>query len=122
MNILIVDDSVAMRMMIIKTLRQAGLDGHTFAQAPDGAAALEMIRKNPPDLVFADWNMPKMTGIELLTTLRAEGNKVKLGFITTESTAAMRTKATEAGASFLIAKPFTADAFKSVLTPLLKAG
>jgi two-component system chemotaxis response regulator CheY len=122
MNILIVDDSVAMRMMIIKTLRQAGLDGHTFVQAPDGVAALEMIRKATPDLVFADWNMPNMSGIDLLTTLRAEGNKVRLGFITTESTAAMRAKASEAGASFLIAKPFTVDAFKSTLEPLLKAG
>ena len=72
MNVMIVDDSAAMRMMIIKTLRQAGLNGHEFSQATDGAAALEAIRKAPPDVVLCDWNMPNMTGIELLKAIRAD--------------------------------------------------
>ena len=120
MNVLIVDDSAAMRMMVIKTLRQAGLNSHTFAQAADGALALEAIRKAPPDVVLCDWNMPNMTGIDLLTTLRAEGIKVKFGFITTETTTEMRTKAQAAGASFMVAKPFTVEAFQQALAPILK--
>jgi len=96
MNVLIVDDSAAMRMMIIKTLRQAGLNGHNFAQAPDGAAALEAIRKAQPDVVLCDWNMPNMTGIDLLTALRGEGIRVEFGFITTETTTEMRQKAAAA--------------------------
>jgi two-component system chemotaxis response regulator CheY len=63
--------------------------------------------------------MPEMGGLELLQSLRAEQNAVTLGFVTTEGTAEMRAKAVEAGAAFLIAKPFTADQFKSELGPHL---
>lgn len=114
MNILIVDDSAAMRMMIVRTLRQAGFGGHDIVQAENGIEALEAIRKDQPDMVLADWNMPEMTGIELLQELRKEGNDVTFGFITTEATAPMRAKATEAGAKFLISKPFTVEAFEKV--------
>jgi len=120
MNVMIVDDSAAMRMVIIKTLRQAGLSGHTFLQAPDGAVALEAIRKATPDVVLCDWNMPNMSGIELLTTLRSEGSTVKFGFITTETTSEMRSKAEAAGAAFMVAKPFSVDAFQKALAPILK--
>ncbi len=119
MDVLVVDDSAAMRMMIIKTIRQAGLEGHDIRQAPDGAAALESIRGNRPDLVLADWNMPNMTGLELLENLRSDGVDVKFGFITSESTAEMRAKAIDAGALFLISKPFTVESFQDVLAPLL---
>ena len=115
MNIMVVDDSSAMRMMIIRTLRQAGFGGNDVAQASDGAEALEAIRASTPDLVLADWNMPNMTGIELLEALRAEGNDVIFGFITTEATRTMRSKASQAGAKFLISKPFTVEAFEQVL-------
>ncbi len=119
MNVLVVDDSAAMRMMIVKTLRQAGLEGHDIGQAPDGVAALASIRGNTPDLVLADWNMPNMTGLELLENLRSDGIDVKFGFITTESTAEMRAKAADAGALFLISKPFTIQSFQDVLSPIL---
>lgn len=119
MKILIVDDSSAMRMMIMRTIRQAGFDGGDVDQAEDGAIALEKIRKATPDLVLADWNMPNMTGIELLEALRAEENNVDFGFITTESTTEMRKKATDAGAKFLISKPFTVESFEKVLATVL---
>jgi len=119
MKILVVDDSPAMRMMVVRTLRQAGFGGNDVEQAEDGVAALENIRASTPDLVLADWNMPNMTGIELLEALRAEENNVDFGFITTESTTAMRQKATDAGAKFLISKPFTVEAFEKVLATVL---
>ncbi|MGB5247042.1 MAG: response regulator [Woeseia sp.] len=119
MNILVVDDSTAMRMMVVRTLRQAGYSGNDVTQAEDGAVALAQIRTSCPDLVLADWNMPNMSGLELLQALRAEGNEVDFGFITTESTQAMRRKATEAGAKFLIAKPFTVESFEKVLALVL---
>lgn len=119
MNILVVDDSAAMRMMVIKTLRQAGFKGHDIVQAKDGADALEQIKAAKPDLVLADWNMPNMTGLELLTALNDEGIGVTFGFITTEATAEMRAKATDAGASFLITKPFTAESFEKTLGPVI---
>ena len=119
MDIMVVDDSPAMRMMIIRTLRQAGFGGNNVAQAADGAEALEAIRKETPDLVLADWNMPNMTGLELLEALREDGNDVTFGFITTESTGPMREKAKEAGAKFLISKPFTVEAFEQVLSAVM---
>lgn len=115
MNVLIVDDSAAMRMMIIKTLRQAGLNGHEFAQATDGAAALDAIRKAPPDVVLCDWNMPNMTGIEFLNNLRAQGNQTTFGFVTSESNPAMKEQAIAGGAAFLLTKPFDAERLAEVV-------
>jgi len=117
MKIMIVDDSAAMRMIVKKTLRQAGFEGHTITEAEDGAQALAAIKAAAPDIVLSDWNMPNMTGIELLEKLSAEGVKINFGFVTTEATAEMRNRATSAGAKFLISKPFTPESFKEALGP-----
>jgi two-component system chemotaxis response regulator CheY len=119
-KILIVDDSTAMRMIVRKTLRLAGFEGHEFSECDDGAKALTAIKGSPPDLVLSDWNMPNMTGIELLETLTKEGIKLKFGFVTTEATPDMRARATTAGASFLISKPFTPESFKEALGAHIK--
>ncbi len=115
MKILVVDDSTAMRLMIIKTLRQAGFGDNDVIQAADGQLGLDKINEEKPDLVLADWNMPNMTGIELLKALREDDNKVTFGFITTEATPPMRELARENGAKFLISKPFTVEMFEQVL-------
>lgn len=115
MKVLVVDDSATMRMMVVSTLRKAGFSGLDIEQAEDGAVALASIIKKAPDIVLADWNMPNMSGIELLAAVRSEEIKVTFGFITTESTAAVRKQAIEAGANFLISKPFTAEAFEKTL-------
>jgi two-component system, chemotaxis family, chemotaxis protein CheY len=120
LKILIVDDSTAMRMIVRKTMRQAGFDGHEYSEADDGAKALAAIKAAAPDLVLSDWNMPNMTGIELLENLTKDGVKVKFGFVTTEATPDMRQRATTAGASFLISKPFTPESFKETLGPFIK--
>ncbi len=120
MNILVADDSKAMRIIVIRHLRQAGFDGHNITEAPNGAEALKMIQASTPDLVLSDWNMPEMTGIELLQELRKLNNPVKFGFVTSESTAEMRQKAVESGALFLIAKPFTVDVFQKTLEGIIK--
>lgn len=119
MKILIVDDSKAMRMIVKRTLRQAGFDGHSVVEAENGALAYKEIGVDPPDLVLSDWNMPEMTGIELAEKLQAEESRVPLGFITTEGTPEMRERASAAGAKFLIVKPFTPDSFKQALSPIL---
>jgi two-component system, chemotaxis family, chemotaxis protein CheY len=120
MKIMIVDDSSAMRMIVKKTLRQAGFDGHELTEADDGAKALVAIKASVPDLVLSDWNMPNMTGLELLEALKSSGVKVTFGFITTEATPDMRTKAIGAGAKFLISKPFTPESFKEHLGPHIR--
>lgn len=119
MKILIIDDSKAMRMIVKRTLRQAGFGDHETAEAVDGADGYEQVEAFKPDLVLCDWNMPNMSGIELLQKLKADGKRVKFGFVTSEGTAEMRARATEGGALFLIAKPFTADTVKDVLKGIL---
>ena len=115
MNIMVVDDSLAMRLIVMKTLREAGFDGHDITQAEDGAKALEAIKRNEPDLVLCDWNMPNMNGPELLESLKEEGINVRFGFVTTEASEEMRNRASELGARFLIAKPFTPESFREKL-------
>ena len=66
MKILVVDDSTVMRKMVMRALRQAGHGGHDYSEAANGKEALEQISKESPDLVLCDWNMPEMTGIEVL--------------------------------------------------------
>ena len=116
MQILVVDDSKAMRSIVMRAVRQAGFDAVTFAEAVNGAEALKLIRAATPDLVLADWNMPEMSGIELLKALRAEGNQVKVGFVTSESDPAMRDLAFNSGALFMITKPFTPDVLKAAMS------
>ncbi len=119
MNILIVDDSKAMRLIVRRTLRQAGFDGHDVEEACTGKDALTKIHEKNYHLVLSDWNMPEMSGIELLTALRKEGNKVTFGFVTSEGTADMRLRASEAGARFLLAKPFSPETLAEALRGLL---
>lgn len=119
MKILVVDDSKAMRLLVMRALRQIGLAGHTFEEAANGAEALKAIQASPPDLVLADWNMPEMNGIDLLNNLRAGGSEVRFGFVTSESSAEMRDLALKAGALFLLTKPFTPETLQTALAPVL---
>jgi len=120
-KILIVDDSKAMRMIVTRTLRQAGFAEHAVLEATDGVEGLATVAAESPDLVLSDWNMPNVDGIEFLRALRERGDQVRFGFVTSESTDAMRETALEAGALFLIAKPFTADTFAASLSGVLAA-
>jgi two-component system chemotaxis response regulator CheY len=109
MRILIVDDSMAMRRILQRTLRQAGHGHHEVVEAENGKAALASVRSQAPDLILCDWNMPEMSGIELLQTLRAQGYAIPFGFVTSESTEEMRQLALGAGARFFLCKPFTPE-------------
>ena len=117
-RVLVADDSRVMRQIVIRTLRQAGYDWDV-REAADGEQALEAIRADEPDVVLSDWNMPEMTGIELLQRLRQEGFGTPFGFVTSEGSPEMREKAEAAGAMFLIAKPFTPEGFREVIEPVL---
>jgi len=113
MKILVVDDSKAMRMIVKRTLRQAGFGDAEVQEANNGAEGLDAVKASPPDIVLCDWNMPEMSGIEFLKALRAEGIDVKFGFITSVATPEINEEGTAAGASFVIGKPFSADKLKS---------
>ena len=119
MKILIADDSRVMRQIVVRTLRQAGFGDHDLIEASNGREALDMAKAENPDLILSDWNMPEMNGIELLRQLRAAGNDVKFGFVTSESTPEMKDQAQAAGALFFIVKPFSAERFDEVFAPIL---
>jgi len=120
-KVLIVDDSKAMRLIVRRTLRQAGYEDLEVSEACNGKEALDFLTNgsSKPDLVLSDWNMPEMTGIELLQQLQSLEIRIKFGFITTEGTPEMRATANSAGALFLIAKPFTPESVRNALLPVL---
>jgi two-component system chemotaxis response regulator CheY len=119
MKILIVDDSRVMRQIVSRTLRQAGYDGHELVEAANGLEGLSAVSAHTPDLVLSDWNMPEMNGIDMLQSLRASGRDVPLGFVTSEGSPEMVTRAEAAGAMFVITKPFTPESFRDALQPVL---
>jgi two-component system chemotaxis response regulator CheY len=119
MRVLVADDSTVMRRIVVRTLRQAGFDIAEVLEVADGQQAYESALSDEPDLVLSDWNMPNMTGIESLRAIRAAGSEVTFGFVTSEGSDEMRAIAAEAGAAFLIAKPFTPESFREALEPYL---
>lgn len=119
MKILIADDSRVMRQIVVRTLRQAGFGDHELIEATNGREAFELTTSENPDLVLSDWNMPEMTGIEVLRQLRAAGNDIKFGFVTSECTPEMMAAAEAAGSLFFIVKPFSAERFDEVFAPIL---
>jgi two-component system chemotaxis response regulator CheY len=121
MKILVVDDSRAMRMIVVRTLRQAGLGGHDVVEAENGREALGLVTAEQPDLILSDWNMPEMTGIDFLTSLRSRGDATPFCFVTSEGSDEMREQAAARGALGLIAKPFTVESFLDVLSPVVTA-
>ena len=105
---LIVDDSRVIRKVARRILEELkfGID-----EAEDGAEALEICRRQMPDAILLDWNMPNMSGIEFLRVLRREpsGSKPIVVFCTTENDVAHITEAIGAGANEYIMKPFDKD-------------
>ena len=122
MKALVVDDSKVMRLMVIRALRQANLVKFDCDEAPNGKVALELFEANDYEIVFIDYNMPEMSGLEFLEQVRA-GSKahVPVVMITSEKTEAIQGRIAQAGASGYISKPFTPDRLEEVLEPLLQA-
>ena len=118
MRVLVVDDSRVMRKIIIRTLRQAGWYDCAIEQAADGDQALAMVLEREPDLVLSDWNMPNLTGLDLLRTLRMRGYDTPFCLVSSEGSAQMREVATAAGALGLIGKPFSPESFREALDGL----
>jgi two-component system, chemotaxis family, chemotaxis protein CheY len=118
-KILVCDDSKAMRMIVVRALRQAGFGDAEIHEAENGAEGLAKVAELAPDLVLSDWNMPEMTGIQFLHALRDRGDSVRFGFITSETTPEMREKAITGGAAFLLGKPFTAEDVAEAVSAVL---
>jgi two-component system chemotaxis response regulator CheY len=114
MRLVVADDSTVMRRIVVRALRHGGFDCEV-TEASDGAELVELAMSTSPDLVLSDWNMPNLTGIEALRAIRARGSDVPFGFVTSERSDAMRQQAAEAGASFLVGKPFTPEVLRDAI-------
>jgi two-component system chemotaxis response regulator CheY len=116
MKVLLVDDNKAMRLSVRRTLLDTGAVDLRVAEAENGSDALAQLATFAPDIILSDWNMPEMGGVDLLRELRARRSDVVFGFVTASApTTQMRERAYEAGAQFMLAKPFTVQRFRDVL-------
>jgi two-component system chemotaxis response regulator CheY len=115
MNVLLVDDNKAMRLVVRRTLLETGLNLRVD-EAENGSDALAKLSSGIPDLILSDWNMPEMGGVDLLRELRSRGCAVPFGFITrSPPTPQMRERAIEAGAQFMLTKPFSPQRLRDAL-------
>jgi two-component system chemotaxis response regulator CheY len=105
---LVVDDSSVIRKIASRILEDMNF---RIIEAEDGAQALEACKRELPDAVLLDWNMPVMDGYEFLRNLRQmpDGDKPKVVFCTTENDVAHIARALHAGANEYIMKPFDKD-------------
>lgn len=120
MKILVVDDSATMRMIVIKSLRQAGFVNAEVVEAGAAKEALQKLAAGGIDLMLCDVNMPEITGIELVKVVKMKMAGLPVVMITTESSPEMKQKMLEAGAAGIITKPFPPQELTKVLGPLVK--
>ena len=118
MKVLVVDDFATMRRIVKNVLKQIGFSD--IVEADDGATALDVLKENKIDLIVSDWNMPKMTGLDLLKTVRGDESTKEIPFlmVTAEAQKDNVLQAVQAGVSNYIVKPFTADGVKEKLTQI----
>ncbi len=120
MKILIVDDFSTMRRIIKNLLRDLGFTN--TQEADDGATALPMLKSGDFDFLVTDWNMPGMTGIELLKQVRADERLVSLPvlMVTAEAKRDQIIEAAQAGVNGYVVKPFTAQVLKEKIDKIFE--
>ncbi|HET8700855.1 MAG TPA: chemotaxis response regulator CheY [Nitrococcus sp.] len=120
MKILVVDDFSTMRRIIRNLLRELGFDNVT--EADDGNTALPVLRRGGFDLLITDWNMPGMTGLELLEGVRSEPDLATLPvlMVTAEAKREQIIAAAQAGVNGYIVKPFTAITLKEKIEKIFE--
>jgi two-component system, chemotaxis family, chemotaxis protein CheY len=121
-DILVVDDSAAIRKILQRVLRQTGMAIRAIHEAGDGQEALTVLAEHPADLVLSDINMPKMDGLQLLASLKAspQWRNIPVVMITTEGGETKVAEAVKLGAAGYVRKPFTADQIKEKLAGILE--
>ena len=112
MKILIVDDFSTMRRIIKNLLRDLGFTN--TAEADDGSTALPLLRNGNFDFLITDWNMPEMSGIDLLKAVRADDRlkDMPILMVTAEAKREQIVEAAQAGVNGYVVKPFTAAVLK----------
>jgi len=119
MTVLVVDDFLTMRRIVRKILRD--LEFQNIIEAEDGTAAVDVLKSTKIDLIVSDWNMPKMTGLDLLKHVRSQDDIKDMPFlmITAEAQKENIIEAVKAKVSNYIVKPFTAATLEEKLAKIV---
>ena len=122
MKFLVVDDFSTMRRIIKNLLHDLGYPNVT--EADDGKTALPMLQSGGFDFLISDWNMPGMSGLDLIKAVRSDARLAKLPvlMLTAEAKREQIIEAAQAGVNGYVIKPFTAETLKEKLDKILGAG
>jgi two-component system chemotaxis response regulator CheY len=120
-DVLVVDDSAAIRKILQRVLRQTGMAIGAIHEAGDGQEALDVLQRVKPGLILTDINMPKMDGLQFLAAMKGTESwrDIPVVMITTEGGEAKVGEAVRLGAAGYVRKPFTADQIKEKLFGIL---
>jgi two-component system chemotaxis response regulator CheY len=120
-DVLIVDDSAAIRKILQRVLRQTDIPIGEVLDAGDGVEALKILSTRHVNLILSDINMPNMDGLQLLAQLKANDKwkSVPIVMVTTEGGQGKVIEAVQLGAAGYVRKPFTAEQIKEKLTGLI---
>jgi two-component system chemotaxis response regulator CheY len=120
MKVLVVDDMATMRRIVKNVLKQLGFS--RVEEAENGAEALQKLRAETYGLVVSDWNMPVMTGIDMLRAIRSDEKlkSIPVLMVTAEAQQGNLIEAIQAGVSNYIVKPFTAETMQEKLGKIFK--
>lgn len=120
MKILVVDDMVTMRRIVKNVLKQLGFSN--IDEAENGQDGLQKLRAGQYNFVVSDWNMPVMTGIDMLRAIRADEKlkAIPVLMVTAEAQQSNLVEAVQAGVSNYIVKPFTAEIMQEKLAKIFK--
>ena len=118
-KVLVVDDFATMRRIIKGVLRQLGFD--KIVEAEDGSTALDALKKEEIGLIVSDWNMPNMSGLDLLKAVRGDDGLKSIPFImvTAEGLKENVLEAVKLGVTNYVVKPFTPEAFSDKIQAAL---
>ena len=121
LDVLIVDDSAAIRKILQRVLRQTDIPIGAVYEAGDGVEALEKMRQQSIGLVLSDIHMPNMDGLAFLSKVRAEQSwqRIPIVMVSTEGTQAQVLEAMNLGATGHVRKPFTVEQIKEQLAGLI---
>jgi two-component system chemotaxis response regulator CheY len=113
MKVLVADDSGVMRKIIIRSLNACGVTD--IVEAADGKQGWGAFQAEPIDFVLTDWNMPEMSGLELLREIRGTGSQIPVIMVTTEGEKAKVIEAIQAGVTDYLCKPFEQEELRDKL-------
>jgi two-component system chemotaxis response regulator CheY len=122
-NILIVDDSTVVKAVMVNALGQSGISIHEIFDAANGQDALKILENASIDLVFADINMPIMSGVEMVERMSADERlkKIPVIIISTEGSATRMEYLREKGVKAYVRKPFTAEQIHAAVRTVMES-